>query len=236
MKKRIFTSVVAIAAAMSLSVAAFAAVEPGATNGSQSSDAVTVEADKETVMEGDKGLSVTAPAGSFADTVTSVKMVADVTATDNTAAEAPATAIDAVAKANNVTTEITVNTKLSITLEDQDGKAVQPNGKVTVTVVYDGVSNIIAYVDGNNVEFIALTVSADKKTASFETSHFSDYYMVKVADDQVEALVGKSGTADNAAGDPTKPDDDKNQPTGVVLAIVPAAVAAAAVVVSKKRK
>lgn len=236
MKKRIFTSVVAIAAAMSLSAAAFAAVEPGATNGSQSSEAVTVVADQETVMEGDKGLTIAAPAGSFSDTVTSVKMVADVTATDNTAAASTATAIDAVAKANNVTTEITVNTKLSITLEDQDGKAVQPNGKVTVTVVYDGVSNIIAYVDGNNVEFIALTVSADKKTASFETSHFSDYYMVKVADDQVEALAGKSGSADNAGGDVNKPSDDKNQPTGVVLAIVPAAVAAAAVVVSKKRK
>lgn len=235
MKKRIFTSVVAIAAAMSLSVAAFA-TDPGATNGSQSSDAVTVVADKETVMEGDKGMTVTAPAGSFGDTVTSVKMVADVTATDNAAAASTAAAIDDVAKAVGVTTEVKVNTKLSITLEDQDGKAVQPNGKVTVTVAYDGVSNIVAYVDGANVEFIALVVAADGKTASFETSHFSDYYLVEVAADQVDALVGKSGTADNASGDVNQPSNDKNQPTGFALAIVPAAVAAAAVVVSKKRK
>lgn len=234
MKKRIFTSVVAIAAAMSLSVAAFA-TDPGATNGAQSSDAVAVAADKETVMEGDKGMTITAPAGSFGDTVTSVKMVADVTATDNTAAASTAATIDEVAKAVGVTTEVKVNTKLSITLEDQDGKAVQPNGKVTVTVAYDGVSNIVAYVDGDNVEFIALTVAADKKTASFETSHFSDYYLVEVAADQVDALAGKSGSA-NAAGNTNQPGDDKNQPTGFALAIVPAAVAAAAVVVSKKRK
>lgn len=235
MKKRIFASVVAVAAAMSLSVAAFA-TDPGATNGSQSSDAVAVVADEETVMEGDKGMTITAPAGSFSDTVTSVKMVADVTATDNDAAASTATAIDEAAKSISVTTEVKVNTKLSITLQDQDGKAVQPNGKVTVTVAYDGVSNIVCYVDGTTVEFIALTVSADKKTASFETSHFSDYYLVEVAADQVEALAGKSGSSDNASGDVNKPSDDKNKPTGVVLAIVPAVVAAAAVVVSKKRK
>ena len=229
MKKRILTSVVAIAAAMSLSVAAFA-IDPGATNGSQSSDAVTVVADQETVMEGDKGMTITAPAGSFGDTVTSVKMVADVTATDNSAAAAAATAIEAVAS-----TTVKVNTKLSITLEDQDGKNVQPNGKVTVTVAYDGVSNIVAYVNGSNVEFIALVVSADKKTASFETSHFSDYYLVEVAADQVDALVGKSGDA-NAAGNTNQPGTDKHPSTGFALALVPAAVAAAAVVVSKKRK
>lgn len=229
MKKRIFTSVVAIAAAMSLSVAAFA-IDPGATNGSQSSDAVAVVADQETVMEGDKGMTITAPAGSFGDTVTSVKLVADVTATDNSAASAAVSAMEAVAS-----TTVKVNTKLSITLEDQDGKNVQPNGNVTVTVAYDGVSNIVAYVDGSNVEFIALTVSADKKTASFETSHFSDYYLVEVAADQVDALVGKTGDG-NAAGNTNQPTDDKNQPTGFALALVPAAVAAAAVVVSKKRK
>lgn len=227
MKKRIFTSVVAIAAAMSLSVAAFA-IDPGATNGAQSSDAVAVVADQETVMEGDKGMTITAPAGSFGDTVTSVKMVADVTATDNASASSAAAAIEGL-----VDSQFSVNTKLSITLEDQDGQAVQPNGKVTVTVAYDGTSNIVAYVNGDYVEFIALTVAADKKTASFETSHFSDYYLVEVPADQVSSLVGKTS---DVAGDTNKPSDDKNQPTGFALAIVPAAVAAAAVVVSKKRK
>lgn len=234
MKKRILTSVVAIAAAMSLSAAAFA-VDPGATNGQQDSEAVTVVKDEETKLESAGGLEIVAPAGSFADTVETVKMVAEVTATDNTAQEAAAKTLETAVKNLSVETEIAVNTKLSITLKDQDDKDVQPNGNVKVTVAYDGVSNIVAYVDGDKFEFIALTV--DGNFCCFETSHFSDYYLVKVADDQVEALAGKAGTADdNVTGDPNDPTDDKNKPTGFVLAIVPAAVAAAAVVVSKKRK
>ncbi len=43
-------------------------------------------------------------------------------------------------------------------------------------------------------------------------------------------------TTTGAAGDTNKPADDKNEPTGLVLAVIPAAVAAAAVVIAKKRK
>lgn len=232
MKKRILTSVVAIAAAMSLSATAFAAAA-GVTDGKQESQLVAVEKDKETVMESAAGVSVSAPANSFGDTVESVKMVAEITKTDNETAKDTAAAIASVIKDLKVETEATVNTKIDIKLLDQADKEVQPNGKVKVTVAYDGQSNIVAYVEGNKVEFITLTV--DGNFCSFLTSHFSDYYLVKVDKDQVEALEGKEGTA-TAAGDTNKPGDDKNEPTGFALAIVPAAVAAAAVVVSKKRK
>lgn len=43
-------------------------------------------------------------------------------------------------------------------------------------------------------------------------------------------------TTTGAAGSVNDPTDDKNQPTGLVIAVVPAAVAAVAVVISKKRK
>ncbi len=110
---------------------------------------------------------------------------------------------------------VTFNTTVKVTVD------VQPNGSATVTVAWDGQSNRAVYVGEDGVETFDLKVSDDQKTASFSTTHFSTFYLVTVPEN------GQPGT-DN--------EGDKNEPTGVVLAIVPAAVAAAAVVVSKKRK
>lgn len=239
MKKRILTSAIAFVAAMSLSVAAFAAAEPGATNGKVEATQKDITAETPIDIKSDLGLTIAGDAGTFAEGVTEVKMDADITATDNTAAEAAAKTInEAIEKlVKDAKADLQINTKLAISLFDQDDKAIQPaeGKKLTVTVAYDGVSNAIAYVGDKKVEFIKLNVSEDKKTASFDVTHFSDYYMVKVADSVVADLEGKSADV-GTAGDTNKPTDDKNKPTGVVLAIVPAAVAAAAVVVSKKRK
>lgn len=111
-----------------------------------------------------------------------------------------------------------VNTSVVIT-----GIELGENQTATVTVAYDGASNKVVYVsdDAKTVEVIDLDVATDKLTATFKTTHFSTFYLVTVPEN------GQPGTGDNG---------DKNEPTGVVLAIVPAAVAAAAVVVSKKRK
>lgn len=236
MKKRIFTSAVAIVAAMSLSAAAFAAA-PGSTNGKQEGKQTGITAETEIKVESEGGLQVTAPAGTFAETVTEVNLNAEVTATDNTGAAAAAATINAAiaqiagADAN---ADLVVNTKIDITLTDQDGQAIQPaEGKtVTVTAAYDGASNAVAYVNGDKVEFIKLTVNGT--TASFDVTHFSDYYMVKVADSVVASLEGKSANV-GAIGN-TGDNTDDNKGTGFALAIIPAAVAAAGVVVSKKRK
>lgn len=240
MKKRILTSAIAFVAAMSLSVAAFAAAEPGATNGKVEATQKDITAETPIDIKSDLGLTIAGDAGTFAEGVTEVKMDADIAATDNTKAEAAAKTInEAIEKlVKDAKADLQINTKLAISLFDQDDKAIQPaeGKKLTVTVAYDGVSNAIAYVGDKKVEFIKLNVSEDNKTASFDVTHFSDYYMVKVADSVVADLEGKSADV-GAAGNTNKPGtDDKNKPTGVVLAIVPAAVAAAAVVVSKKRK
>ncbi len=239
MKKRILTSAIAFVAAMSLSVAAFAAAEPGATNGKVEATQKDITAETPIDIKSDLGLTIAGDAGTFAEGVTEVKMDADIAATDNTKDEAAAKTInEAIEKlVKDAKADLQINTKLAISLFDQDAKAIQPaeGKKLTVTVAYDGVSNAIAYVGDKKVEFIKLNVSEDKKTASFDVTHFSDYYMVKVADSVVADLEGKSADV-GTAGDTNKPTDDKNKPTGVVLAIVPAAVAAAAVVVSKKRK
>lgn len=239
MKKRILTSAIAFVAAMSLSVAAFAAAEPGATNGKVEATQKDITAETPIDIKSDLGLTIAGDAGTFAEGVTEVKMDADIAATDNTKDEAAAKTInEAIEKlVKDAKADLQINTKLAISLFDQDDKAIQPaeGKKLTVTVAYDGVSNAIAYVGDKKVEFIKLNVSEDNKTASFDVTHFSDYYMVKVADSVVADLEGKSADV-GTAGDTNKPTDDKNKPTGVVLAIVPAAVAAAAVVVSKKRK
>lgn len=228
MKKRFFTAAIACVAALSLSVSAFAA-DPGATNGKVESTQTGITAETPVSIETDLGLSVSAPAGTFDASVTEVKMNADVQATDNAASAAVEETISDV-----TTTGVSVNTKISITLTDQDGNVIQPvNGKVTVTVAYDGVSNAVAYVNGNVVEFIKLVV--DGNVASFDATHFSDYYLVTL--DDVNAVeYDKTLTADNGSSNAPGSTDDKNQNTGVVIAIVPAIAAAAAVVISKKRK
>lgn len=227
MKKRLFTAAIACVAALSLSVSALAA-NPGATNGKVESTQSGITAETPVKIETDLGLSIDAPAGTFDASVTEVKMNADVQATDDTASAAVVDTISEV-----TTTSVSVNTKISVSLTDQNGNAIQPvNGKVTVTVAYDGVSNAVAYVNGNVVEFLKLAVNG--AVASFDASHFSDYYLVTLANvDAVE--YDKTLTVDNGTSNaPTT--EDKNQNTGVAIAIVPAIAAAAAVVISKKRK
>lgn len=219
MKKRIIAPIVAMAAVLTLSVSAAAVdsgatgVDPGATN-KEASATATVAADKETVVELDNGVKVVIEAGAFADG--EVTVTVKLTATDNANNETAVAAIkEAIEKLEADATGLAINTKIEITITDKDGKAIQPaeGKKVTVTVAEDGKSNIVAYVGDDVVEFIKLS------NGSFETTHFSTFYLATVAN--AGDLAGKSS----------------NPGTGVVLVAIPAAIiAAAAVVVSKKRK
>lgn len=228
MKKKIFAAVVAFVASMSLATSAFAAA-PGGTNGSATTE-VTVKADEATEFKTENNLVLEAPAGAF-EAGANVKLEANVEAVTTTPAAAATveTAIAQIASVSGNDAKATVNTKLEISLTS-NGAAVQPNGKVKVTVAWDGKSNVVAYVNGNQVEFFALTVTGT--TCSFETSHFSDYYMASVEQSVVDKVVGQSATVDNNGGN--------NPGTGVALAVAPAALAVAFVgvtaIVSKKKR
>lgn len=215
--KKIIASLAAIATVLSLSVASFA-VDPGNTNG-EVGGTETIKADAATDFVFDNGNTVEAAAGAF-EAGKEVEIKLEATPVDNAAASDVAEAVAAAEGGKDVV----LNTKVSITATS-DGVAVQPNGDITITVAYDGKSNAVAYVgEDKKVEAIELKVDGDK--ACFTVKHFSDFYMVKVAN--VDAFLGKTT--------PPATSGDENKPTGVAIAIVPAAIAAAAVVVSKKRK
>jgi len=233
MKKKIFAAAVAFVATMSLATGAFAAA-PGGTNGKVEAE-VKVEADKPTEIKTENNLVLEAPAGAF-EAGADIKLAADVQSvkSDDTAVAATATklesAITKIASASGDTAKATVNTKLEITLTS-NGTSVQPNGKVKVTVAWDGKSNVVAYVNGSNIEFFKLTVTGT--TCSFETEHFSDYYMASVDEAVVEKVAGQSATVDEG-------NTGNNPNTGIALAVAPAALAVAFVgvtaIVSKKKR
>ena len=326
MKKRFFNTAVAVAAAMSLSVCAFAeAAEPGVSlpgfSGlpGASDAAVGAAVGTATVKLGsDEGVLVTGPASAFKPATYVYLGVSLSTSVD---AETEAYVKDCVetALANHKPTleddKMTVNSAVRLKLYNQDKEEIQPNSALTVKIAYDGESNIAAYIDAEgNVEWIKLDTTS--KIMTFKTSHFSDFYFLKLREGLVETLTNTDGglapgevttttsgstnpgggisgpgnettttqapeaeatttqapavtTTTTAApsGSDDKPNNDdntpsggdttngpanednsnvgndgagngpdKNQATGVVLAVVPAAIAAAAVVISKKRK
>lgn len=254
MKKRILAALVACTVALSLAASAFA-VAPGSSNGKVEAKAEVVP-DAPVAIATDLGLTLDADAGVFGAEVTEINANVEVASmeedSEDTVAvkaavvEALTTAIeDAVSSgalaAESAKTSIKVNTVITVSLTDQNGNALQPvNGKVKVTIPYDGVSNFVAYLNSETgvVEFFKLTVDGD--FATFETTHFSDYYMVQVDNEEVIEKIDIEKTytvSTSTAGDTTdKTDDDKNQNTGVFFAVIPAAIAGAAVIVAKKRK
>ncbi len=124
----------------------------------------------------------------------------------------------------------------------KDGAKVQPNGTIKVTInipeILKNAAALFVYRVEDNGTFtdVKATVSGGKLV--FSTGHFSTYIITS------EALTGNAVVTEAAAT--TEPaattaggstsTDDKNQATGVVLAVIPAVLAAAGVVASKKRK
>lgn len=221
--KKIIASLAAIATVLSLSVVSFAAT-PGDSN-AKVEEVVKVEEGKATEFSFETGAKVEAAAGAF-EAGKDVKIELQAQPVTDTAAIA--TEVKAVSEAPGGK-DVTFDTVVSISASS-DGVAVQPSGDITITIAYEGDANAVAYVTSEGkVETYELTKTST--TASFTIKHFSDFYLVKVAADQLDTFLGKSG--DNTPGSSS---GDNNQPTGVAIAIIPAAIAAAAVVVSKKRK
>lgn len=330
MKKRFFNTAVAIAAAMSLSVCAFAeAADPGISlpgfSGLPGASDATVGAavGKTTVKLGsDEGVLVTGPASAFKPATYVYLGVSLSTSVEGETEAYVKECVETALKNHKPTLEddkMTVNSAVRLKLYNQDKKEIQPNSALTVKIAYDGESNIVAYIDEKgDVEWIKLDTTS--KIMTFKTSHFSDFYFLKLREGIVETLTnsessgtvpgevtttpsgstnppgGGSTSSDNTtttqapeadttttqapavttpatttapSGSDDKPNNDdnttsggnttnttaiedngnsnvgndgagngadKNQATGVVLAVIPAAIAAAAVVISKKRK
>ena len=217
MKKQIFSAVASLAVVAAMSVSAFA-VDAGSTNGSGSGTA-QLAPDKAVsiIPAGVQGVQIDAAAGVFG---TEGELVIEVDVEPVAEAKAAAVA-ETIDEAEVGVVVKSVNTVIDISAFIGD-LAVQPNGEVKITVAWDGVSNQVIYV-GDNGEVEVMPTEQTGNVIAFTTTHFSDFYMVTVDED-------------SSNGDTSGSGDDKNQPTGVVLAVIPAIAAASAIVVSKKRK
>ena len=120
----------------------------------------------------------------------------------------------------------------------KDGAKVQPNGTIKVTInvpaALKDAANLFVYRVEDNGKLTDVKASVVGGKLVFSTGHFSTYIITS------EALTGDAVVTEAAAttAAPTAPEkpDDKNQATGVVLAVIPAVIAAAGVIASKKRK
>ncbi len=214
--------------------------EPAITEGSASGD-TEVKDDSDVKIEiPELNITVEAKVGSFDDAV--LKITAEVElklagASEQEKSSVIAAAIEGIANADD---SVSVNNVISVTLKDQDNNIVQPvdGNVVKVTLPYDGKSNYAAYIDGDVVEFIKLTIA--NGFASFNAKHFSDYYLVSLSDEAAKAVEDKASaeTTTGVNGDTEKPGDDKNdnKPTGIAIALIPAVAAAVSAVVFRKRK
>ncbi len=154
---------------------------------------------------------------------------------------------------------------LDIKLVDKSGKEVQVAEGSSVTVSFSVPSSVkVGYfkkvyvyraeADGTFTDMKA-SLSEDRKTITFATVHFSTYIVTTKALDSAvvndtdpaaettaaETTAAPAGSSEapadtTAAPAGTSNPEDKNQATGVALAIVPAVIAATGVVISKKRK
>lgn len=107
---------------------------------------------------------------------------------------------------------------LDISLLDKNGKAVQPNGTVTVKIPvpesFKG-EDCKVYREESDGSYTDMKAKLENGYLVFDTDHFSKYVVT------TEAL---------------SDDKDNNKPTGTVIAFIPAFLAAAGVLCFKKRK
>ena len=126
----------------------------------------------------------------------------------------------------------------------KDGQKVQPNGTIKVTIkvpeALKSAANLFVYRVEADGTFTDVKATVKDGKIEFTTSHFSTYIITSEAltGDAVvtEAAATTTAPAATTAANGNAATDDKNQATGVVLAVIPAMLAAAGVVAAKKRK
>lgn len=204
MKKRIFSTAVALAAAMSLSVSAFAAAAIGETDtnpgwsdivgGSEARIEVDVNPNGETTIVTDIGLAVIAPKGTFPAGVTKVTLTANIGAVNEERVEEITAKINGVIDDQEKLAFVTYG--MSLELNDQNGDSITEfNNLLTVSIAKNTTiqkNNTVVYLsdDGNTAEAYELK-NMENNTFQFSVPHFSKYYL---------------GNVDES----TDPDDDNN--------------------------
>ena len=244
MKKQIFLAAASIAVVAAMSVSA-SAVDAGATNGSDQVE-VQLEADKPVKLIPDdiEGVVIEAAAGVFGNAGNLVVRI-DVEQVNAEEVEEVEEAVAKAATAGTVKTSDGKAAKIELKSIEAvvdiealvDGIVTQPDGSVAITVakVPGQTSNCAIYLnDDGSIEILPTEVT--ETTLTFTTKHFSEFYLVTaVVEDNSDVSGGDDNNGGNGSTDGSNT-PDKNLPTGVVLAVVPAIAAAAAIVVSKKRK
>lgn len=190
MKKRIFSTAVALAAAMSLSVSAFAAAAIGETDtnpgwsdivgGSEDRIEVDVNPNGETRIVTDIGLAVIAPKGTFPAGVTKVTLTANIGAVKEERVEEITAKINGVIDDQEKLAFVTYG--MSLELNDQNGNSITEfNNLLTVSISKNTTienNNTVVYLsdDGNTAEAYELK-NMENNTFQFSVPHFSKYYL-----------------------------------------------------------
>lgn len=220
MKKQFFTAAVACAAALSLSVSAFAANDLGFSDGDlggsgigESYQVVTVNENGETRVATSAGVGAIFPQGSLPTNIVSVKMeVVSEDASNLTTGDEAFDSMKQGLKDLGGDDTLKVNKLISITLTgtDKDGNQVPVTTftrPITVVVVNDDVSNAIGYPEGADAEHKLLGLFIGETTSTFSTDHFSDFYQITVAEDVANTLRGGNTPPEETTTTTSKPTD-----------------------------
>lgn len=131
--------------------------------------------------------------------------------------------------------KLTGSVVYDITIKDKNGKAVQPDGKVNVTVDTEGIADknsdyVVYYVDDKGAFEKMDVVASTAKKVTFVTSHFSTYAIgvydsSKHSDDDflktskdVEAAEAAKAAADENTAEPTTEDANTSTEGGYTYA------------------
>lgn len=221
MKKRFFNTAVAIAAAMALSVSAFAeAAEPGLSvpgfSGIPGASTALVKGKivgSTMKLGSDEGIAVDGRLSAFGgrtNVVLAASLQEDVPADVQEATKATVTDYLSAQKPPMSSDTIEVNMVIRVKLYDLDAEEYfQPESDLTVSVPTDSESNIVAFIsdDGETVEWHSLNKGGNT-VMSFTTGHFSDYYFMTLDEDVVEAL-----TTNDPGNDVPAPGETTTAPT-----------------------
>lgn len=202
MKKRFFNTAVAIAAAMALSVSAFAeAAEPGLSvpgfSGIPGASTALVKGEivgSTMKLGSSEGIAVDGRLKYFGDrtnVVLCASMQDDVSAEVQGATKTIVTNYLSAQKPPMSSDIIKVNMVIRVKLYDLDAEEYfQPEGSLSVSVPTDSESNIVAFIseDGKTVEWYELQKNSNT-VMSFEAPHFSDYYFMTLDEDVVDSLL-----------------------------------------------
>ena len=132
---------------------------------------------------------------------------------------------------------------LDITLVNEQGGTVQPNGNVIVKIPlpdgFEGSNTYYVYYQSDDGTLTDMNAVFENGYVVFTTNHFSTYILTtkKLIDDSTTTVTTISpATLPTTNTSVTNNDEDRNMNTGVVLLIIPALATATGIVISRKRK